>query len=598
MQLGAGEKAVKYWKIATATLALVTASPGFTQAPLIQPNSKFIIVPPYQYPDGNGNWSEYRAIGYAQPPIAGEVLKLFLLPHLRVTDGDVKFFDSDGNNFDPLAFPAKAAVSVTVRARQSVGMPSEQQQPAIGAALTGEKAQRYLAPWPKVFPFGPPVMYNGFGFNADVSASITNAYTAYDAEVAKLDTYRATYKSYAPQSADLNELRIALLIDGEEVAVRLLSKSVLISGNILPGVTLQKPTGYQKTKIANGDYELTVGYRFTDAKTSSIQARFDAAQAAKLFLEETQNAVTKNKSTGWQVFGIGSRRSKIKSSLEQSMKAADETTKMEGTRIVMNDADDEMVQRFENAFFPEISRQDVIANHLAAAEKAQAAGDFQLAAVHRDYAAAMQADNKLQEVDAVGAAASLTAGDYAGFIAKGVRFSQNNNVATNNFRRTVDLSVSSTLVQEWNEVKTVSAQRETTAAVLPEKRGRFGPSLGVFGADSRNYSFVTFDQYSGFQLQNRSSLLLTGLIAGGAFANSGLLPGMLIKSIDGQSPKTIAELTDVARQLQPGELVEVIAIESFGSMPTPFMQGFEGKETKFSVRVGRVPTNPDDADRQ
>lgn len=574
-----------------ATL-FVMAAPAVAQ---IQPNSQFFNVANYLYPAGNGNWLEYRATGFAQPAVQGVPARLFMMPRMRLTRNSVKFSDNVGNAFDPNADPSRRAKTIGVTVGFDLTLPTEVQRPAIGAALSGISATNYLAPWPTQ-PGGDPVMHPATMTDFNLRQAVIQSFQAYKAETEKLKGYADKYATYVPMVATLQELRVALIVDGDEVAVRSFPGTAVLTGSALPQISIQEPTEYVQNKLASGDFEVLVGYRFLDAKTSSIQATFNTRQAVSQFIEETQRAVTQRKSSGWQVLGIGSRRSKMKSSLEQSMKSNTEISNMQGTRVVMYDATDDMVERFEQRFFPQLSKSDAIERHLDAANKAQEAGNLELAKVHRDYAAALQANDTMKEVDTAAAAAALTAGDYAGFIAHGVRMSNQNHTMTNNFRRVVDVNVEVIDDKEWTEVKTVSVLRETSLPVLMEEKKRYVATIGLMSGGAYAFPFVRQNQWGQPEFANRTGLLATGILPGGPLGNAGILPGAVITAIGNYAPTNAAELENALANFEAGETITVKVLVASGRMPTPFQPGQWGQEQNVTVKLGRrpAPISPED----
>ncbi len=254
----------------------------------------------------------------------------------------------------------------------------------------------------------------------------------------------------------------------------------------------------------------------------------------------------------------------------------------------MVDADESMVKKFEAAFFPKQTKDETIASHLAAASQADNDNNPQLAKVHRDYAAALTDGREELENDAVGAAAALAKKDYATFIAKGVRFSESNTSRTDNFRRTIDASISTSETIAWDQAQTITRLRESSMPVYIESEVVMKPTLGpVTGA---TYTVPWFRNHI-YPVQ-RSGLMVGHVAAGGPLSSAGIEPGMLLFRVAGQPVKTLADLQVAIAALSPGQQIDVERFESSGGVfPSPYgPQVQNGTSVTTTVIVGRRPT--------
>lgn len=576
-------------KILTATALASLACTGAI-AQQIPINSIPVNVGGFAYPTTPGDWGEYRAVGFAQPLGAGNATnkpRLYLLPLLSVPQNGVRFVNNSGQTYEPYNCASAPAKTITVTVKVSTALPTEVQKVAVGAALSDTKAEQYVAPWP-IAPSGMPVMYAPAMTWPDAVTAIQTAHAAHKAETDRQKAFVDRYGAYQTSVAVLNELKLDLKVDGDVVATATAPGTTVAVNGATMSLTVRDPDTYMCNRFVERGFEVTANYRFSDTATSLISARFDAVQTLNQFVVETQKAVTKSKSSGWQVFHIGSRRSKIKSSLEQSMKSDTKIEEMKGTSIVMFDATDDMVARFENAFFPEIPKGEAISSHLAAADAAAAAGKPDLADAHRKYAEALQSGNQMAEVDAVGAAAALNEGDYATFIAKGVRASSSSNVSANTFRRTIDVNVEITKVNEWNEAKSVTAQRQSSTPVTLDTKVNYRGALGLYGGVPYSFQFIAGSPYAP-SVENRQGLFVAGLHPNGALANAGFAPGMIITSIDGRTPTSMNDIQNLLDDLSPGTNILVKTLMTPGAPPGPMNPLILGQEQTHNVRVGRAP---------
>lgn len=585
--------ALVFWKN-SSSIALVAAllSGAAAQAQVVI-NSKQVRVSHYVYPTGAGKWGVYDAIGFAQPISAGGAgvkPKMFLMPSLTVPVGGVKFVDNNGNDYVPTNCTTKPARTITFSVRSAAALPTEVQKVAVGAALTGTNVEAYRVPWP-VDAAGNPTMWTGVAGQPGIVAAVNQAYALDRLEVDKQRNYATQYDAYDTSIATLNKLSLDLIIDNEVVATQSFAGSLVAANTATVSLSLLRPDTYTCNRIASGNYSIVARYRFNDNHSATINARFDVKQSLRHFVEETQKATTKSSSSGWKIMGIGSRRSKMKTSLETSMTVDGEQIVIENTTVVMNDANDSMIQEFESVFFPQLTKEETIANHIAAAAAATTAGNTALAKAHSDYAASLTNGSEQLETDAVGAAAALNKEDYATFIAKGVRASNNNDSRTDNFRRTVDINVSSTQIQEWNQARSVTKERETSTPVVAATKQRFGPILGIQGGAP--FTYLSLQPMVG--LQPRSGFIVGGLQPTGPMATAGIQTGMVIMRINGDTIQSLADVGTAIQYLEPGQQVQVEALEKTGGWLNPITPVW-GTNSYYTVTVGSYPL-PVDADQ-
>jgi hypothetical protein len=349
----------------------------------------------------------------------------------------------------------------------------------------------------------------------------------------------------------MTELRIGLVVDNEEIASQTFSGAVLVTGSTLPPVTVRNPGQTEINKLRQGNFYILVSYRFQDSQTSSINATIDRHRVMEHFLTETQRAVTRRRSSGFQIFHIGSRRSKITQSINIQVNSSSTLSAVQNTRIVMRDATDDMVNAFEAAFLPSLSREEAIQGHLSAAAAADAAGNPELATVHRNYAAALRDDNEMAEVDAIGAAAALNAGDYAGFVARGVRMSDSSNVRANSFRRVIHDRQQMDQVVTWNDTRIVSVQREVSVPVQIERPVRQTVLFGICDAIGGDMPVQI-----GWN-QPLRGIMPTCVTQPGALFSANLLPGTIITHIGTRRVTSRDDLRLASEEYEAGDPVQI-----------------------------------------
>jgi hypothetical protein len=521
-------------------------------------NSSFFSVRDYYYPTSNGDFAVYNTSGFAQPQAPGISPALFILPTLVVEEKDIKFFRPNGLQVDPRVYPGAEIGSVSIVPRVVTTMPNAMQIPAIAANLKGLSVPQFLPP--PLRNGGQIVMTPEAGAFWPIRSAIETDTLAYEQGVTAQGALATGYGTFSPKAAPLNQLEVHLLIGDERAA----SKTYPGTTTTLGQITLLRPSEFQKNQLIEGNFELLVMSRFPDVDTKYISANFDAYQAVTSFVEETQRAITKSKSSGFQVLGFGSRRSKMKTSMSSSMRTDDKLEIMQSTTVVMFDASDDMVKQFESDFFPELAKQEVIDKHLEAAAAARAANNLGLAKVHEDYAAAITSANQMAEVDSVAAAAALSAGDYAGFLANGVRSINSNDTKANEFRRVVNSRTEIEQKTFWSQTRQVTVLREVSVPVLMERPVERMLNLGICGMRMDvPYSWYQFGPY-GVQAVQKKGLMVSCVTDKSPMPFAGIVPGTIIQKVGGSAVSSVTEFENALEGYRPGQSVTIQTIQSPG----------------------------------
>lgn len=545
-----------------AAMALLCIGAG-AQGQTLTPNTKYFSVSDYYVPDANADYHEYRAHGFYEPGGPSVTPRLTMLPLMRLNMSSAKFFDENGTAFDPRLYPNRKAGLISVSARYSTGMPTKPQLAGIGATLSGISLPNFILDTSKSGT--QPLIYPPASTQPPLVQAIYAGYSQADDASAAQRTLAAQWGSYVPNLVPLNELALSLVVGGTTLASQSYSGSTVVMNGWLPQLYIYEPSQSIKNLIANGDYEMAVSYRFVDSSTSFIDARIDAKQVINTYLKETREAITRNKSSGFAVFGLGYRRSKLKTSISQSMDSNLTNSSVASTRIVMNDADDSMIEQFEEAFFPEAQVSEVISNHFAAAEEAGKQGNTQLQQAHLEYAKSLQQQDKLKEVDAVAAAAALAAGNYAMFVAQGVRAQISNDSNEQKFRRVITNSADIEKRVEWSMVKRYSVQRQINTILRPESPAKQTAAWGICGGVMMDYTVPGQPSYTPFGIQPTSlpkqGLLVTCTYQGAAAHSAGLTAGMLIDRIGGQPITKIQDYYDALAYSEPGQDIDIRVLD-------------------------------------
>lgn len=577
-----GTQLLKFSGAGFASIVLATVMASTASGQDLTPNSAYFSVVNFNAPDMNGDIVPYSARGFYEPGSEKVTPRLFLLPTVTVPVGAAKFFDDEMNAFNPGLDPKTPVDSLALTVAYSDTMPNAMQIVGIGAALSGTTVPTFL-PEPARTMDGQPLIYPPAMMNLQIKAMIDASYKQIDALLAKQQEIAAKWKTYTPQSIPLNDLTIALLVSGQEVTSRQFVGSMVG----MPQLHVLKPSKAVVNAVKNGNFEISLAYHFTDTKVRLIEAEIDAGQIIRSYLNETQRAVTTNKSMGFGILGLKFRRERIRQSFSQVVDSKTSGQQWAKTKIVMTDATDDMVREFDDAFFPKISRQQAIDNHTRAAATTS---DPALKQAHLDYARALQAENKIQEMDAVAAAAALASGNYALFVAQGVRAQMDNAENSTEIRRTITNDVEIKQNTTWAQSRKFSVQREMRVFVRPPEVVTPRALWGILGAASYNY-FVPNIQFTPFGQtvvqQMKTGVLITCTSQDGAIHQAGIVPGMIIDSIEGHPVTTQLEFEDALKEATPGEPIMMRILDG-----ATVKEGGAYRNVKVVPKKARVGANP------
>jgi hypothetical protein len=550
-------------RTAGSCAAVVLVASGLARSAAAQsltPNTKYFSVANYYTPDVKGDYRPFQARGFYEPGSAKVEPQLFLLPTISVAPGAAKFFGVDGETFDPRSDRTSAVRTISISLGHSDVMPDERQLVGIGSALSGVSALSYL-PEPAKTIGGQPLIYQPAAMNPELAGTLMAESRKADDAIAAQRALAAVWKKYTPQSIPMNELVISVAVGGKEIASRQFSG--FMTG--VPQLFVTDPPRDVVTRIVNDEYEILLSYRFMDSKASLIEATIDAGQVIHNYLNETQTALTESKSTGFSVFGIGFRRSKLKQSFNHTVDSSSKNIQWANTRVVMTDASDDMVRNFEDAFFPRMRLDEVISNHFSAAERAGNAGDAALQKAHLDYATALRDKDQLKEANSVAAAAALASGNYAMFVAEGVRGQASMDSNSSEFRRVITNDVEIRRNTDWTQVRRFSVQREISAVLRPAQPAVQRGAFGILSGAVFNYRVPTLPRMTPFGPQpasmTKTGIMITCISASGAAIKAGLIPGMIIDSIDNRAMTSLQAFENAINASEPGEAIPVRVLD-------------------------------------
>ncbi len=547
---------------------------AFSTNAQITSNSKKFSVSNYFYPNNNGDYMRYRTHGFVQAHTSTSKGRLFLLPIIEKDDDNTEFVDENGVDFNPAYETTKLARTIIIPIKISSDLPNEKQLPAIASASgNGISISHYLSPIVKNNNGGFLIIPQAISLKPQLETSAKNYQDKFDKQKEIIDLY----KNYAVETISMSELEITASIDNEVINNIQISNTVLTSSGQLPSIKIVRPTLYQQNRIIRGKLEIKVSYKFRDAFTSTISARFDAKEIIEKFISETQKSSVSSSSSGWQILGFGNRRKRLKSSFNSTTQKNYSGQKINGTTIEMFDATDGMIAQFENDFFPGIAKQKVIDNHTAAAQRAFDSGNNALKDLHLKYADAVKNSDPDLEVNTAKAAAALAKKDYATFIAEGVRWGEHTATGNSSFRRVVRTKAEIDTKTQWSQMRTVSVQHSVSEFLVNFEKDEQKPFIGIGEAIQYNYPVYYFNNYG--QVTNqvmKNGIMASCIIEGSPAHSSGLIPGMIITAIGEQTITNGTDLINLMKNYDPGDNLNISIIE---------YQGYQSKEREISITL-------------
>jgi hypothetical protein len=525
----------------------------------VTPNSNRFEVKNYIALDDDGRYNPYYAHGFVENVGNGSNPSLFILPLLEINLEKIKFIDVNGNETTK---NGNDVISISIPISSYLSLPNESQKAAIGAALnTGTTLKLFY----------PPIFKNNFGVipinpNAGVwTGQIIAQATQYEQNfINPQQQLISSYLKYKAQIISLSEYEVIVKVGNDVVYDERFSGTLISMGNTLDDIAIDRPTDYVKNRIANGNFSIVIKYKFKDSKGSFINAQIDAQRIINQFLSEDQKSSVSQSSSGWSFLGFGSSRKSIKSNFDQQVNEQFTDQRIASTTIEMYDADDQMINMFEDAFFPTISQQKAIENHIASAERAKLEGNTQLMQYHLDYAKALQTNNPNLEADIGKAVASLAQKDYVGFIANGVRWGDYNASDNSSFRRTLNSNEMTTMLSQWSQTKKISVQHSVTQKVAFSQTVDYRASLGLI--DGIAYPSTNMYITNGWSTVVKSirGVILGPITVGGALHQNNISPGSLITKIGSQNVFDGQSLTNAMNNYKPGQTVSIVLIEQVG----------------------------------
>jgi hypothetical protein len=564
-------------KIHFLLLASFIATTAFSQ---VTPNSSRFDIENYIAIDNNGKYYPYTAHGFYENAASGATARIYILPILKLDLTKIKFIDQQGNETNQ---GDENIRSMIIPVSRDLALPNESQKAAIDAAINGHTT---------IKAFFPPIARNSDGlplinpvvnsnpilYNQIISMANNYEANAMTPQQNLINDYNTRYKA---QIISLAELEIIVEVGSEVVYAKRIPGSWITTGGTISKITIDNPSEYVKNVIAGGNGQILFSYKFKDSKSSTISAHIDATAIVNQLLSEAYQSSVSQKSSGWSFLGFGSSKKSIKSSFDQQVSQQYNANSIANTSIEMYDADDQMIKEFENTFFPTLSQQEAIQNHINAAEKAKAEGNTALQNLHLKYVESLQNNNPNLTPNIEAAVAALGKNDYVGFIANGVRWGSNSGSGNNSFRRVLSSTEMTSMAANWNQTKVISIQHSVTQPVSALEEVNFRASLGMIDAISFQNNLPMYNGYN-VSMQNINGAFIGPTTIGGALHQNNITAGTLMTKIGSYPVYSGQTLTDALSHYNPGDKVYVTLI-----VPTANLNYYQ--EQRVQVTLGAYP---------
>lgn len=531
-----------------ALVSLLFSTNVFAAVDFYDPNTEFFTVENFPYPD-NGNIKKLNVSGYYSPSAGGIPARVFMLPRLAIDESKIKVIGANGNNVSLNSVTDASEVSVIkIPVSYTGSLPYNELGSAISSKVSSDALDRLRAdiiresngnPWIKR---GMPLV---------LMPTIKDSVKVHEKYIAKQKKYIDKWNSFRTVTTSVDGLDLYLKIDDAITAKVNMPGSAILTAGQTPYLNIIRPDNYTLNRIKGKSYEVSARFSFKDAKVKSISATYDFSSFMSSYAEQIRTVTTQNKKSGWNILGIGKRKSSLKQFVNESSKNDVVKDSKTNTVIEMVDADDDMIKQFESQFFPELSKTKTIELHISASKENGISPE--LAKAHLDYAAALSLNDKTKEIDAVGAAAALATGDYLTFIAKGVGFHKSNDKMSSSFHRIVTQSVKEGKHKNWSSSRTRSVKRKVTLSLIP-KIDTVKPYLGIcsYGTFSPNLN----------NGQSRNYVFPSCIEQGGPAHKAGVKIGQIFTKLNKVRIRNANSLIKALKNVSPGDTIKAFILNN------------------------------------
>ncbi|MEW6369469.1 MAG: hypothetical protein AB1584_00930 [Pseudomonadota bacterium] len=571
-------------------LALLSTVVSPLAAVEITANTRFFNLTNWAYKDDTSpDMLLYNVAGFyiANAPLTSQ--RVAILPSIRYSANSVQFISKNGMPIEDISSLNPSDVeTVEVTLWYNGNLPNREQSIGIVSQL-GTNTIRPVAKYiPFDFNFINNPSYVNWGLPHQMKMAIHNDLMKLQQDTAQAENLYAAWQSRLPQVVVIKNATVRAVINGEIVGETSSSNWVAPSG-ALPMLYLKGLSPYQINRIRTGGMELSVEYTFQDTRTSSINAQFDFKAIMQRVIDDSYSRVITRKTSGFQFLGMGSKKSTMKERIKQALTDQTSGGTYGQTMIQMDDADESQIAMFTERFFPTLSRDQVIENHMNAAAAAQSEGKTELAETHRKYAEDLRAEKLDLSVDTAAALAALNKDDYVGFIAHGLKIGSAANKGTFEYHRVLNSRSELVKKEDWSHQMNTTVNR-TITQLVPVKTVQRKPFLGMCSANNMRLALWVAD-HTGNWFPNptlKNYFVPFCVVQSGPMANAGIAPGTLIESIDGAVINTANDLSAVLNGKRPGDRIRIIKLNQDSHPMVPGNVVFRREAVDLELGAGEI----------
>lgn len=230
-------------------------------------------------------------------------------------------------------------------------------------------------------------------------------------------------------------VRIAVMLDGAERASR------TIDGQI-PGthtVQIKVPaSGDDRDALLRGAFQVETSFELPTANFSSISVNVKETLVSHYKISALKSVVKSARTSGGKFLFFDWRRRAARTIVQESINEQRSTSASRETSVLTIDPDEAMLARVEALLgIPSLSKEEFVARHLAAAAKAEAAGNYPLAELHKEYAAKADDPTPKVQTELLEKAFAAMAGSepaIGAFLANGIQFSESSGSSTSRYQ--------------------------------------------------------------------------------------------------------------------------------------------------------------------
>lgn len=571
-------------KFVLSTLLLAMTSAFAQSTPGLDSNSEyFSIKDMYYFEPGNRNISIYNASGFFQKSSAGNTQRVFLLP--RISFNQLKFIDNNGKSYNESDnFNPETIKRVQVSLNYNGNTPNRFQSISILKNLRHITTETY--------PDNMQLLNINANDNIVISSlnvnqknQLNDMINSVRTNITNDENISRSWNDLSPNTVAMNDLSINVLVDGEVVGTTKI-KNTVVSDGVLPNVYINNITPYIINRLKDKEYELSISYSFKDSRLSSIHGKVNYQRLINKIISDSRKVTTETSSGGFQFLGFGKRKQSMRESVKEQFDEQFSDKSYANTTVTMDDADDELVNYFESIFFPKISESEVISRHLEAAEKAAQAGKKDLEKAHRKYANYLSTQNPDLSVDTGAALASLSEGDYLGFIAQGFKAGSVKGYSSSDYVRVLNFNSQEVKDKQIDLNKSVSVNRTITQFLDRGNRERSNFS-GLCG-----WATIPFVEHSiaaypinGDPVFHKNMMFGVVLctLNGSPISIANINPGSLIYKINGQKFSTQEEFLNLLGSSDTA----VVTLASPYFQPSPYGTFINFKYNTNTINLGK-----------